>query len=271
MAGVPVEWHYHQTTIDPPELVRFLRKEHEDVIWDRPKRGNFFRRAEVKGFPTRMARWCCDEYKEESKTNGRPMILGVRISESRGRKARWTSCTMPHHRSGSMVVLPIRLWDDDHVWEFIRWRRLPYCSLYDEGFNRLGCVGCPLASARIRKMEFARWPAFERQWKRVFERIWTRRVHTLQRDGREWFGSRTFLSWENLFNWWNDGQPNITQWHQQHGLQMPQKTNEATRQEATTSVAPPFAPQALDDTEALPEHPPSRSPVRDPRYGRTLA
>ena len=25
MAGVRVEWHYHKTTIDPPELVKFMR------------------------------------------------------------------------------------------------------------------------------------------------------------------------------------------------------------------------------------------------------
>ena len=65
MAGVAVDWHYNVTTIDPPELVRFIQRAHPDVKWLRSPHGPFFRRAaEVKGFPTRRTRWCCAEYKE---------------------------------------------------------------------------------------------------------------------------------------------------------------------------------------------------------------
>ena len=35
MAGVKFEAHYSVTTVDPPELVRFIKKEYPDVIWDR--------------------------------------------------------------------------------------------------------------------------------------------------------------------------------------------------------------------------------------------
>jgi phosphoadenosine phosphosulfate reductase len=59
VAAVPVEWHYNLTTIDPPELVRFIRREHPDVIWEYPKM-NFFKMMEKRGFPTRLARWCCE-------------------------------------------------------------------------------------------------------------------------------------------------------------------------------------------------------------------
>lgn len=62
--GAPVNaiWHYNVTTIDPPELCRFIKREHPDVSWEVPK-VNFFDRAVVIGFPTRRLRWCCEEYK----------------------------------------------------------------------------------------------------------------------------------------------------------------------------------------------------------------
>jgi hypothetical protein len=106
-------------------------------------------------------------------------------------------------RSGRDVVLPLLHWDSEFLWEFIDSEAVPYCSLYDEGFHRLGCVGCPLASREARRREFARWPGFEKRWKLAFQRIWTRRAGTLQINGKEWFGSACFRDWEEMWDWWN--------------------------------------------------------------------
>lgn len=223
MAGVKVEWHYHVTTIDPPELVRYIRAEHPDVIWDKPKHGNFFVRAERKGWPSRVGRWCCEEYKEgqtPDALNGCPVLIGVRIAESRGRAKRWTKCVMEHFATGDLAVLPIRLWSDADVWAFIRWRGAKYCSLYDEGWRRLGCIGCPLSTPKNREREWQRWPGFKRRWLLLFQRVWARRQGTLQRDGRPWFGSALFDSPEEIFQWWTDGQDNITRWREKHGLRV---------------------------------------------------
>jgi len=198
MAKVPVEWHYSVTTIDPPELVHFIRREHGDVSFDRPPE-NFFTVALRRGFPTRVARWCCEEFKESKSPPGRVMILGVRAAESPRRAANWSTLTY-HRRSKTHAVLPILHWRDDDVWRFIRENGLPYCSLYDEGWKRLGCVGCPMARARAR--DFARWPGYEKQWRRLFQRIWEKRAGTKQRDGREWFGTARFDNWEQMWEWW---------------------------------------------------------------------
>jgi len=147
IAGVKVEWHYHVTTIDPPELVRFIREYHSDIIRDRPKHGNFFRRMEYKGFPTRIVRWCCKEYKEVVPPNGFSLILGIRAEESAKRAKRWSEVQI-HFKTKAKTVQPIIHWTSDEVWAFIRDRNLAYCSLYDEGWHRLGCIGCPM-SGRI--------------------------------------------------------------------------------------------------------------------------
>lgn len=213
-AGVKVDWHYNVTTIDPPELVRFIRKAHPEVQWVRPRFGNFFRRAaEVKGFPTRRGRWCCDEYKEGQNPNGRVLLMGIRAEESAARAARWTQDVTQHRRSKSTVVIPIREWASDELWVYLRGEGVAYCSLYDEGFHRLGCIGCPMAG-RHRRREFDRWPRYEEKWRRVFRRVWERRTGTIQRDGRPWFGDRFFADWTEMWAWWLSNRP-MREWLQQ--------------------------------------------------------
>jgi len=192
VAGVRVAWHYNVTTIDPPELVRFIREHHADVMWERPACGPFFRMVVRKGVPTRRSRWCCEHYKERSTPPNSVMIIGVRGEESPRRAATWTE--VGHRRNGSVAVAPILRWSSTQVWEFIHSRHLPYCGLYDEGFHRLGCIGCPMARRAGRLKEFARWPGYERQWKRAFRLLWERR------------GSRPgvarFESAEQMWEWW---------------------------------------------------------------------
>lgn len=200
-AGIKVSWYYNVTTIDPPDLVRFIRREHPDVRWVRPRHGNFFRRAaEVKGFPTRRNRWCCEEYKEARSPTGATLILGIRAEESPRRAARWSE-VQTHFRTGAPTVQPILGWASDEVWAFIRGEGLPYCELYDEGFHRLGCIGCPMAGMG-RRQQFARWPKYEEKWRGVFELVWKRRSGTTQRDDRPWFGDVYFRDWEEMWEWW---------------------------------------------------------------------
>ncbi len=149
-----------------------------------------------KGFPTRQMRWCCEQFKEKKSPKGRRTLLGVRAEESPKRAERG------EYDEERDTVQPIIEWASDEVWEFIRAENIPYCSLYDEGFARLGCIGCPLASRVAREREFARWPGYGRAWKNLIRRTWERRAGTRQKNGREWFGSALFNNWEELYEWW---------------------------------------------------------------------
>jgi len=207
LAEVNVTWHYNVTTIDPPELVRFIRKEHADVVWHRPE-CNFFTYAirYKKGFPTRRMRWCCEKFKEQRSPKGSRLILGVRAEESPRRAANWREVTW-HHQTGEYAVCPIVKWTKEHVWAFIGGVGLPYCSLYDEGFDRLGCIGCPIARTANRLKEFVRWPGYERKWKQLFRDTWDMRTGKPQRNGKQWFGDRFFANWEAMWEWWLSDEP----------------------------------------------------------------
>ena len=98
------------------------------------------------------------------------------------------------YRLSKTVVNPIIDWTDGEVWEFIHEYNIPYCSLYDEGWRRLGCVGCPMATSEHRKQEFERWPKFKDLYIRAFDKA----VNHMHERGRT-------TEWNNgadMFEWW---------------------------------------------------------------------
>ncbi len=216
MAGVPVEWWHNLTTIDPPETIHYIKQHHPDVRFSRPQQ-NFFTRALVRGFPTRRQRWCCAEYKESSPPIGRRILLGVRAEESPRRAANWRHFTW-HRSIEEYAVCPILAWPAKHVWKFIRRHKLAYNPLYDEGFTRTGCIGCPMGRQKTRLQQFARWPGYGRKWRQLFQAIWEKRSGTTQRDGRPWFGDRHFQSWGDMWNWWLSDEPLPDELPECHGL-----------------------------------------------------
>jgi len=203
MAGVKFDAWYSSTTIDPPELIRFIKKFHSDVKWAMPKHGSMMHRVANKPSPppTRLFRWCCSEYKEAEtpESKGRLKIFGVRAAESKAREARWKEVVLDVGKFSA--ICPIVYWTDGDVWKFIRQYKVDYCSLYDEGWTRLGCVGCPLASRDTQKKEFARWPAFERNWKNAIVKSWEKWHDKKNRKGETRFHSK-FKSGEELWQWW---------------------------------------------------------------------
>ena len=79
------------TSVDPPELVRFIRDTYPDVERDVPRddKGkpitmwNLIPRKLMP--PTRLVRYCCEELKETG-GEGRMTVTGVRWAESKNRE-----------------------------------------------------------------------------------------------------------------------------------------------------------------------------------------
>ena len=189
-SGVKFTSNYSVTTIDPPELTRFIRHHHQDTIWHRPK-VPLLRMVEKKGLPSRRIRWCCEKYKEQGGA-GRVKIMGIRSAESPRRAARWEPVTEWRPPGGALVINPILSFTDAEVWRYIRMNNLPYCSLYDEGRTRIGCIGCPMSKI---KKDFQRWPHMERLWRKAAQKRWS----NLTAESRS---LRTFRNGDEWFDWW---------------------------------------------------------------------
>jgi phosphoadenosine phosphosulfate reductase len=90
MAGVKFDAHYNVTSVDPPEVIRFIRRNYPDVHFEYPRdkdgkvvtMWNLVPRKQMP--PTRLARYCCEWFKESS-GKGRVTVTGVRWAESKTR------------------------------------------------------------------------------------------------------------------------------------------------------------------------------------------
>lgn len=193
-----------KTTLEPPEMIKFIRQYHPDVEWIIPKR-NFFRSfIDSNGPPTMKLRWCCREFKEQGGKD-KIKILGVRASEGVRRKKNWTTISLWRGGNGNFAVNPILYWTDYDVWQFINTFNLPYCSLYDEGFERIGCIGCPMAGKK-RARDFNRWPGFEKTWKYAFKKYFEQRKGKNKSNGEIRYIER-FKTWQDYWNWWLSEKP----------------------------------------------------------------
>jgi phosphoadenosine phosphosulfate reductase len=196
-SGVPFEPHFHFTTVDPPELARFIKDNYPEVIWDRPKK-SMFKLIEERGFPpSRQIRYCCSELKEYG-GKGRTIISGIRWAESISRSKRRLYERCEKH-AATWYLNPILDWSNEDVWEYIRTNNLPYCSLYDEGFSRIGCIMCPKTSSEQMHIEAKRWPKFYNAYLRALGRA----IETLHKKGRKSYTSGD--SAEEYMEWWMDG------------------------------------------------------------------
>lgn len=96
---------------------------------------------------------------------------------------------------------PIIDWTDDEVWEFIKEYDVPYCKLYDEGFKRVGCIGCPMNTHAAE--EFERWTKYREQYVRSFDKMIAER----ERRGMN-KPSSYFTSGQAVMDWWLNGGAN---------------------------------------------------------------
>ena len=235
--GVPFEKmfyaQYNITNLDPPELVQFVRKQFPDVKMHHPEKTFWKLLLEKKMPPFRSQRWCCAELKEISSLPDAFSLTGVRRAESRKRADREGLEGRGNKPSERITLLndndelrkdidvcslkrvwvcnPLIDWSDEQVWAFIRHENLPYCCLYDEGFHRLGCIGCPLSGEKERERDFKRWPKYEEQYIRTFQRLLDlfktdealrERERERRATPRALLFNSLFIDGQDMFDWW---------------------------------------------------------------------
>ena len=190
-SGVKYDAHYNITTADPPELVYHIRSQ-PDVTCERPVMSMWQLIPHKLMPPTRVARYCCAVLKERGGQE-RTVITGVRAAESakRRKRSRIETCYKDSTRKYLNLILD---WATGEVWEYIHARRLDYCTLYDEGFRRLGCICCPLSGWRRQRQEAERWPKYKLLYIKAFDSLVKRR--RMQGKPCEWRDG--FDVWD----WW---------------------------------------------------------------------
>lgn len=215
LAGVKFQAHMNLTSIDPPEVIRFVKKNYPEVELIKPGKSIFQIAVEKQILPTMRARWCCAEYKETAGA-GKVTLIGIRRAES-ARRAKRNEVEINNrkfsgdldgleeyrqeqkakrarrkskeqgvnitnadeeqtlgciHGKESLLISPIIYWTEKDVWEFLNnVVKVPHCSLYDEGWHRIGCIGCPMSSHKQKRIENERYPHVKRGWIKAIKAI----------------------------------------------------------------------------------------------------
>ena len=215
LAGVKFKAHMNLTSVDPPEVIHFVKTQYSDVELIKPKKSIFQAAIDIGILPTKRVRWCCKEFKESAGA-GKVTLIGIRHAESSRRAARQEVEISEKKYSGdleglegyrkarnaqkrgrkpknnrevtivnadgertlgcirgqeSLLISPIIEWTDDDVWNFLNTIGVAHCELYDQGWNRIGCIGCPMSPAKQKIIENKRWPHVKRNWIKAIKAI----------------------------------------------------------------------------------------------------
>jgi len=212
MAGVKFHAEMQVTTLDPPELMKFVRNNYPEVKKNLPEM-NFYKLIRKKGMlPLQQARYCC-AYLKESAGVGSVTLIGIRAAESvkrakrheieiSGRKGEeYTLDQFEEHNEtehrcingkDEIIISPILKWSDADVWNFIRGKGLEYCSLYDKGYHRIGCMFCPMANRKIKALDRKNYPGVEREIKKTIQWLI---------DNKDYMKNHNATA-DEIFNWW---------------------------------------------------------------------
>ena len=201
MAGVKFDTHMHLTSVDPPEVIEFVKKYYPEVELHRPEKTMFQLIIEHNMPPLRTVRFCCEKLKEPG-GKGRFVITGIRAQESK-RRAKRRMVEVCMRDNTKRYIHPIFDWSEEDVWEFIKSRGLPYCSLYDQGWRRIGCLLCPMATKKEKEMHMKRYPQFTRAYLRAFEIMLQKRKESGMDKKNDW------TTPEKVMQWWIYGQEKI--------------------------------------------------------------
>lgn len=216
LAGVKFRAHMNLTSVDPPDVIRFVKTEYPDVELIKPKMSIYEMAKKKRILPTMRRRWCCAEYKELSGA-GKVTLIGVRKQESarrakrqeistniKGKRTEETFDQWSEHEEkmvtcvkgkDKILVSPIIYWSERDVWEFLNdVIRARHCKLYDEGHTRIGCILCPMSSCRQKIRDIKRFPHVKQKW-----------IQTIQCLKDNGFSNHRGDNAADLFRWWISG------------------------------------------------------------------
>ena len=191
MAGVKFQAFFNKTSVDPPEILKFIKDNYPDVIWIRPEM-TMFQLIETKKFlPWPNSRYCCRALKETSGFNS-IVITGITNHESDKRKKRPEFEKDHNNKHNKYFLHPIKKWTKDNVFTFLAMRGIQISDLYAIQ-DRIGCIGCPMNNKQMRK-DFHNRPNFKKAY-----------INTIQKVMDKYGKYSDFDSAEDVIDWWASG------------------------------------------------------------------
>lgn len=96
-----------------------------------------------------------------------------------------------------VVVNPIYEWTDEDICDFIRQENIKTNPLYEKGYHRVGCVGCPLATYKQKLKEFSDYPQYKKAYINAFDKM----LKVRKAEGKD-DATGKWKDAESVFEWW---------------------------------------------------------------------
>ena len=109
------------------------------------------------------------------------------------------------YRTNKTIVNPIIDWTDEDIWEFSKVENIQQSGLYKQCggiYNRLGCIGCPMASLEEKLLEFEEYPKIKQAYINAFDRMV--KNYGAKSTKYDWYDGQA------VFDWWLYGDKNTT-------------------------------------------------------------
>lgn len=95
--------------------------------------------------PFKISEKCCDimkkepikRYQKESKRNG---FIGMMATDGQQRETTYLEQGCNNFKKGTSN--PLAFWTEKDIWDYLKENAIPYCSIYDTGVKRTGCMFC---------------------------------------------------------------------------------------------------------------------------------
>lgn len=233
-SGITYEMYNSHTTADAPQTIYHIREMfqslelkgikctidyHKQLDGSRVTMWNLIPRKLMP--PSRIARYCCSELKESGCAN-RMIATGVRWAESAKRKEREVFESISPKKDNRVkvdaekiltdnddtrllfeqcqlkaktVVNPIIDWKDNDIWDYYWNECKVHNPLYQMGYYRVGCIGCPMAG-KSRWKEFADFPKYKQAYICAFDKMIEIRHQKKLPNKRRWKNGK------EVFDWW---------------------------------------------------------------------
>ena len=231
-SGLKFRAEHNHTTVDAPQTVYHIREVFARLeAWGIPTKINM---PEISMWeliikngmpPTRLVRYCC-RYLKERRFDNQHIMTGIRWDESQKRKKRGLHETLTNNKNDIIIYFdenddvqklmnvcqlknriatnPIIDWTDSEVLEYIAENRIKMNPLYEMGYKRVGCIGCPMAGAGVFR-EFRDFPQYKQMYIKAFDKM----VAARRKKGLE--TNELWKDGEGVFNWWIDPKYDVNQ------------------------------------------------------------
>ena len=101
-----------------------------------------------------------------------------------------------------LLAQPIYNFTENDIWQYLSENGIEVNPLYQQGYTRVGCIGCPMATGKAREKEFKDFPTYRKAYHNAFDKMLKARKAKGKDDVTGKDGYHAWHTAEDVMSWW---------------------------------------------------------------------